>query len=246
MLVPDNLKSGVNKACRYDPELNPSYQQLAAHYAVAVMPARPYKPKDKAKAEAGVLLVERWIMARLRHQTFFSLAELNQCIRALLTELNQKPFKQMPGNRQQWFEKLDKPALTPLPKYAYQYTDIKTARVNIDYHLAYDHHLYSVPHHWVGEQVEVYFHNKRIATHPSTKLRAGVRKFYPGLTTEPVHMPEQHAQHQQWTPGRLMNWAQSIGPEVLKWVKAQLQRKAHPEQACRVCLGLTEPIQLTA
>ena len=105
--VPDNLKSGVTKACRYDPELNPSYQQLASHYSIAVMPARPCKPKDKAKAEAGVLLVERWIMAKLRHQTFFSLAELNHCINALLTDLNQKPFKQMPGCRLQWFETLE-------------------------------------------------------------------------------------------------------------------------------------------
>jgi len=239
MLVPDNLKSGVNKACRYDPELNPSYQQMAAHYSVAVMPARPYKPKDKAKVEAAVQLVERWIMAKLRHQTFFSLAELNQCVSALLTELNQKPFKQWPGNRQQWFEKLDRPLLSPLPKHAYRYTDIKTARVNIDYHLAYDQHLYSVPHHFVGEQVEVhacdklvevYFQNRRIASH--------VRKFHPGMTTEPGHMPERHAQHQRWTPGRLMDWAQSIGPEVRTWVEAQLQRKAHPEQAYRVCLGL--------
>jgi hypothetical protein len=117
--------------------------------------------------------------------------------------------------------------------------EIKTARVNIDYHLSFDHHLYSVPHHCVGESVElhasdklieVYFLHKRIATH--------VRKFYPGMTTEPGHMPEQHAKHQQWTPGRLMNWAQAIGPETLKWVKGQLQRKAHPEQAYRVCLGL--------
>jgi hypothetical protein len=128
------------------------------------------------------------------------LAELNHCIGALLIELNQKPFKQMPGCRQQWFETLDKPALSPLPKYAYQYTDIKNARVNIDYHLIYDQHLYSVPHHCVGEQVElhagdklieIYFHHKRIATH--------VRKYYPGMTTEPGHMPEQHAQHQQWS-----------------------------------------------
>jgi hypothetical protein len=194
-----------------------------------------------------VQIVERWIMAKLRHQTFFSLAELNQCIRALLTDLNQKPFKQWPGNRRQWFKKLDQPALSPLPKHAYQYTDIKTARVTIDYHICYGQHLYSVPHHCVGEQVElhagdklveVYFHNKRIASHPSTKLRARVRKFYPGMTTEPGHMPEHHARHQQWTPGRLMNWAQAIGPEVLAWVKAQLQRKAHPEQAYRVCLGL--------
>lgn len=239
MLIPDNLKSGVTKACRYEPELNPSYQQLAAHYGVAVVPARPYKPKDKAKAEVGVQLVERWIMAKLRHQSFFSLAELNQAIRTLLTGLNQKPFKQWPGNRQQWFEQLDKPALAPLPKYAYQYVDIKTARVNIDYHISYDHHLYSVPHHCVGERVEVhaadqlieiYLHHQRIATH--------VRKFHPGMTTEPGHMPERHAKHQQWSPGRLMNWAQTLGPDVLEWVKRQLHRKAHPEQAYRVCLGL--------
>ena len=233
------MKSGVSKACCYEPELNPAYQQLAAHDGVAVMPARPYKPKDKAKAEVGVQLVERWILAKLRHQTFFSLAELNQCIRALLTELNQKPFKQWPGNRRQWFEQLDQPALSPLPKHAYQYTEIKTARVNIDYHIQYDQHLYSVPHHCVGESVEIhasdslieiYFHNQRITTH--------VRKFYPGTTTEPAHMPEKHAKHQQWTPGRLMNWAQGLGPEVLSWVKTQLRRKHHPEQAYRVCLGL--------
>lgn len=239
LLVPDNLKSGVNKACRYEPELNPSYQQLAAHYGVAVMPARPYKPKDKAKAEVGVQIVERWIIAKLRHQTFFSLAELNQCIRALLTDLNQKPFKQWPGNRQQWFETLDKPALSPLPRHAYQYTDIKAARVNIDYHVIYEQHLYSVPHQCVGEQVElhagdkliaIYFQGKRIASH--------VRRHYPGMTTDPAHMPERHARHQQWTPGRLMNWAQAIGPDVLNWVKAQLQCKPHPEQAYRVCLGL--------
>lgn len=239
LLVPDNLKSGVSKACRYDPELNPAYQQLAAHYGVAVMPARPYKPKDKAKAEVGVQIVERWILAKLRHQTFFSLAELNQQIRALLTDLNQKPFQQGSGNRRLWFEHLDQAQLTPLPKHAYQVIDIKAARVNIDYHIQYDHHLYSVPHHCVGERVEihageqlleVYCHHQRIATH--------VRKFFPGTTTEPAHMPERHARHQQWTPGRLMNWAQTLGPEVLQWVKTQLQRKAHPEQAYRVCLGL--------
>ncbi|MGR9088246.1 MAG: IS21 family transposase [Gammaproteobacteria bacterium] len=239
LLVPDNLKSGVSKACRYEPELNPAYQQLAAHYGIAVLPARPYKPKDKAKAEVGVQLVERWILAKLRHQTFFSLAELNQCLRVLLTELNEKPFKQWPGNRRQWFEQLDRPALTPLPKQPYQFVDIKTAKVAIDYHIQYEQHLYSVPHHCVGEQVEIhaggkliaiYFHNQRIATH--------VRRFYPGTTTEPLHMPEKHAKHQQWTPGRLMNWAQSLGPEVLSWVKTQLNRKQHPEQAYRVCLGL--------
>ena len=158
-------------------------------------------------------LVERWILAKLRHWTFFSLAELNHCIRTLLTELNEKPFKQWPGNRREWFERLDRPALAPLPKHAYQYVAIKTAKVNIDYHVQYDQHLYSVPHHCVGEPVEihagerlveVYFHNQRIASH--------VRQHHPGTTTEPAHMPEKHAKHQQWTPGRLMNWAQSLGP----------------------------------
>ena len=239
MLVPDNLKSAVNKSCRYDPELNPSYQQLASHYQVAVLPARPYKPKDKAKAEVGVQIVERWILARLRHQTFFSLAELNQCIHALIADLNQKPFKQWPGNRRQWFEQLDKPALSSLPKHPYQFVDIKKAKVNIDYHLLYDQHLYSVPHYLVGEAVELYageslvevvFQGKRVASH--------VRRYHPGTSTLPVHMPERHAKHQKWTPGRLLNWAQSLGPDVLAWVNAQLQRKQHPEQAYRVCLGL--------
>ncbi len=128
IVVPDNLRSGVTKACRYDPDLNASYQQLAEHYQVAVVPARPYKPKDKAKAEVGVQIVERWILARLRHHTFFSLAELNQCIRALLDDLNHKPFKQLPGNRLQAFEQLDRPALNPLPRHAYRYVAIKSVK----------------------------------------------------------------------------------------------------------------------
>jgi len=125
--LPDrtNLKSAVTKACKSDPDINPAYQQLAAHYDTAIVPARPYKPKDKAKAEVGVQIIERWILARLRHHTFFSLHELNQCINALLTEVNNKPFKQMSGTRQQWFDELDKPALKQLPRHAYEYTDIR-------------------------------------------------------------------------------------------------------------------------
>ena len=128
IVVPDNLRSGVTRACRYDPDLNASYQQWAEHYQVAVVPARPYKPKDKSKAEVGVQIVERWILARLRHHTFFSLAELNQCIRALLDELNEKPFKQLPGNRRQAFEQLDQPALKPLPRHPYRYVDYQTGQ----------------------------------------------------------------------------------------------------------------------
>ncbi len=239
LVVPDNLKSGVSKACRYDPDVNPSYQQLAAHYGTAIMPARPYKPKDKSKAEVGVQIIERWILARLRHQTFFSLAELNQCIRTLLVDVNLKPFKQLKGHRRQWFESIDQPALMPLPKQAYQYTDIKTVKVNMDYHIQYDQHLYSVPHHLVGEKlelqakdrlIELYFHGKRVTSH--------VRQYRTGMTTVPEHMPLRHEKHHQWTAGRLMNWAKDLGDEVLVWVKTQLRQKQHEQQAYRVCLGL--------
>jgi len=239
LIVPDNLKSGVTKACRYDPDVNPSYQQLAAHYGTAIMPARPYKPKDKSKAEVGVQIIERWILARLRHQTFFSLPELNHCISALLVEVNHKPFKQLKGSRQQWFESIDQPALMPLPKQPYQYTDIKTVKVNVDYHFQYDQHLYSVPHHLVGEKlelhakdqlIELFFHGKRITSHP--------RKYRPGTTTITQHMPVRHEKHHQWSAGRLMNWAKDLGDEVLTWVKTQLKQKQHEQQAYRVCLGL--------
>lgn len=239
LIVPDNLRSGVSRACRYDPDINPSYQQLSAHYGVAIMPARPRKPKDKAKAEVGVQIIERWILARLRHYTFFSLAEINTCIKALLIDVNNRSFKQLKGTRQQWFESLDKPALAPLPKQAYQYTDIKTVKVNIDYHVQYGQHLYSVPHHLVGEKVELhakdklielYFHKQRICSH--------VRKYYPGMTTVAEHMPVRHEKQHQWSAGRLMNWAKDLGDEVLIWVKGQLKRKQHEQQAYRVCLGI--------
>lgn len=239
VVIPDNLRAGVSKACRYDPQLNPGYQQLAEHYQVAIIPARPYKPKDKSKAEVAVQIVERWILARLRHHTFFSLAELNQCIRILLDELNRKPFKKLPGNRLQAFEQLDKPALKPLPTIAYRYVEIKTVKVNIDYHILHQQHHYSVPHQYVGEYLELYasdtlirlyFRQQLIAAHP--------RKRHPGTTTIAAHMPERHQKHQKWTPARLKNWAQDIGPEVLSWVSRQLSIKDHPEQAYRVCLGL--------
>ena len=239
LLVPDNLRSGVSKACRYDPELNPSYHQLAEHYQVAVMPARPYKPKDKSKAEVGVQIVERWILARLRRHTFFSLGELNQVIRALLEELNHRPFKQRPGSRRSQFEALDKPALRPLPAHSYRYVDIRRVRVNIDYHVEYRQHLYSVPHPYVGEQLELhasehtvtmYFRLNPVASHPRTDGY--------GMTTNPAHMPDRHRKQGEWTPERLRQWAERIGPDTGLWVSTRLAVKAHPEQAYRVCLGL--------
>lgn len=239
LVIPDNLRSGVSRPCRYDPDLNASYQQLAGHYQVAVVPARPYKPKDKAKAEVGVQIVERWILARLRHHRFFSLAELNRCIRSLLGELNQKPFKQLPGNRHEAFGRPGKPAPRPLPAQPYRYVEIKPVKVNIDYHVQHHKHHYPVPHQYVGETLELqasdtlvtlYFRQRQVAAHP--------RSHRPGTTTEAGHMPQRHQKQQQWTPGRLKNWAKDIGPEVLVWVDHQLASRDHPEQAYRVCLGL--------
>ena len=203
------------------------------------MPARPYKPKDKSKAEVGVQVVERWILARLRRQTFFSLGELNQAIRALLDDLNGRPFKQRPGSRRSQFEALDKPALRPLATHPYRYVDIKRVRVNIDYHVEYRQHLYSVPHQYVGERLELhasehtvtmYFRLHPVASHPRTDGY--------GMTTNPSHMPERHRKQGEWTPQRFRQWANNIGPDAGLWVDARLNERAHPEQAYRVCLGL--------
>ena len=238
-VVPDNLKSGVTKACRYDPDINPSYQQLAAHYDVAILPARPYKPKDKSKAVVGVQIVERWIMMRLRHLTFFSIAELNQCISTLLDELNTRAFKQLPGNRREAFDKLDRPALRPLPRQAYQYVDIKRVKVNIDYHVQYQSHHYSVPHQYVGEHLELHATDSLVQMYFRGKLIASqVKSSGYGTTTDPSHMPERHEKHQKWTPQRLLKWAGDIGPDTHLWIDTQLKSRAHPEQAYRVCLGL--------
>jgi len=239
IVVPDNLRSGVSQACRYDPQTNPSYQQLASHYGVAVMPARPYKPKDKAKAEVGVQIVERWIMMRLRHHTFFSLSEINHCIRILLEELNSKPFKQMPGSRREAFESLDRPALKPLPVQPYRYVEIKTVKVHIDYHVQFNQHHYSVPHQYVGEKLElhagetliqIYFKGNQIASHPT---KTGY-----GMTTNPAHMPKEHSHLLKWTPKKMLRWARDIGVDTEQWIQWQLDSRDHPEQAFKLCLGL--------
>lgn len=240
ILVPDNLKSAVTKACRYEPIINSSYQHLASHYKTTVIPARPYKPKDKAKAENAVLVVERWIMARLRHHSFFTLAEVNQHIRFLLEDLNNRPFKKLPGTRRSQFELLDKPAMRALPAVRYQFTEFKLARVNIDYHLEYDKHFYSVAHHLIKHQVEVqatrdsvavFFKGKQIARHARSHRQGG-------YSTDSNHMPQAHRKHHEWSPGRLLNWAKDLGPNVLILTQSMLARKAHPEQAYRACLGL--------
>lgn len=239
LLVPDNLKAAVTKACRYEPKLNTAYQALAAHYNCAVMPARPLKPKDKAKAENAVLIVERWIMAKLRHQVFHTLTALNQSISELLNAMNKKPFQRLPGNRMSLFESLDKPALRALPPFAYEFTDIRQATVGIDYHVLYQTHFYSVPHAHVGKSVEVqatqrlvriYHRHECIAQHIRSDRQGG-------FTCCDEHMPLNH-QHQKWSPGRLKNWAKQIGQSTLVVTTAILEKKRHPEQGYRACLGL--------
>lgn len=240
LVVPDNLKSAVTKACRYDPDLNPAYQQMAEHYGVAVMPARPYKPKDKSKAEVGVQVVERWIMMRLRKQTFFTLAALNQAIRFLLEDLNQRPFKKRPGSRLSQFEQVDQPALKPLPDSPYQYRDIKKARVHIDYHVEYDQHFYSVPYQLVKQAVMVHAGQTSVAImHQGKQVALHPRSFNKGgHSTDANHMAKAHLKHQQWSPQRFLKWAADIGPHTVTVVEHQLVSRPHPEHGYRACLGL--------
>jgi len=238
--VPDNLRSGVSKACRYEPDINPTYAAMAAHYGIAVIPARVRKPKDKAKVEAGVLLVERWILARLRNMSFFSLAELNEAISELLERLNAKPFRKLPGSRKSQFESIDLPAMKPLPLSDYEYAEWTKARVNIDYHVDVDGHYYSVPYQLVKRQldirltvsvVEIYNRGNRVASHIRDR-RLG------GHTTVRDHMPKSHQAYLEWTPQRIINWAATIGPNTSALVDSIMARKTHPELGYRSCLGI--------
>lgn len=240
VVIPDNLRSAVSKTCRYEPDLNPTYHQLAEYFNVAVIPARPYKPKDKSKAEVGVQIVERWIMARLRNQAFYSLAQLNHEIAKLLDVMNNKVMKQYQQSRKQLFEQVDKNSLKPLPEQPYQYTQIKTVRVHIDYHVEIEKHYYSVPYLWVKKQlrahisnqlVQLYHHDTLIAQHPRSN-RLG------GHTTQAHHMPKAHQKQHDQSPINLRSWALSIGDYTHQFVELLLNRKRHPEQAYRSCLGV--------
>ncbi|MEH6473863.1 MAG: IS21 family transposase [Halopseudomonas sp.] len=239
LLVPDNLKAAVTQACRYEPKINDTYADMAAHYQTAVLPARPYKPKDKAKAEVGVQVVERWILARLRHCTFFSLSELNQAIAKLLTDLNERPFQGRKESRKDLFDGIDRPALKPLPHDDYEYAEWRKAKPGIDYHVEVDKRYYSVPHALIGlilelritaNAVEVMHKGRRVATHP----RHGKGRF----STLTEHMPKSHQAHREWSPGRFLNWARDIGPCTAQVVKQQLEHRPHPEHGYRSCLGL--------
>ena len=239
IIVPDNLKSGVTKACRYDPDVNLAYQQWANHYRTVIIPARPRKPKDKSKAEVGVQIVERSVLARIRDERFFSIAELNSRIAKLVEEVNSMPFQKLPGCRREEFERVELPALGPLPPYPYVYIEIKRAKVHLDYHVEHKKAFYSVPFIYRSETVEIHstrnivtisFKGKTIARHK--RLNRG------GYSTEPAHMPESHREHEKWNPRSLRNWAEKQGSETLEWLEWQFALKDHPEQVYRVCLGL--------
>ena len=240
LLIPDNLRSAVTRSCRYEPVLNATYQEMAGHYGTAILPARVCKPRDKPKVEAGVLIVERWILAALRNRTFFSLAELNAAIAQLLQRLNSRPFKKMEGCRRTLFETLDSPALKPLPEHRYEYAEWKFARVNIDYHIEVERHYYSVPYSLVREEVEVRltattvecFHKGvRVASHPRS-MQAGRH------TTVKEHMPLSHQRYLEWTPSRIIQWAEGIGPATSRVIEEILKRRPHPELGFRSCLGI--------
>jgi transposase len=240
LVVPDNPKALIARPDRYEPGVSRIAQDCARHYGTAILPARPYHPQDKAKVEVGVQIVERWILARLRHRRFFSLGELNQAIAELLVELNQRPFKKLTGNRLSWFEAIDRPALRPLPTQAYEIAGFKRCRVNIDYHVEIDGHYYSVPHVLVRQAVEaritqttveILHGGRRVASHPRCDRRGT-------HTTLAEHMPKAHRAHREWSPGRLLNWAARIGPHTKALVHHQLTHKPHPEMGYRACLGL--------
>ena len=240
LVVPDNLKAGVRKADRYEPTLNRSYQEMVSHYSCAALPARPYMPKDKAKGEFGVQLAERWILAVFRKRRFFSIAEINEAIRELLVQLNEKPFQKLEGSRQSLFEATDRPALQPLPSLPYEYAKWQHCKVHIDYHIEAGRCYYSVPYSLIGQEVEarltqntveLFFKGKRVASHPRLHYRGQVQ-------TDPLHRPKSHQQHGEWSPDRLISWGSSIGPNTGILVERIMQKHKHPEQGYRSCLGL--------
>lgn len=240
VIVPDNPKAAVRIPCRYEPEMNVHFHHMASHYGFAVIPARVRKPRDKAKVESAVNVVTKWILFTLRHRTFFSIHEVNQAIKTLLPQLNERPFKKMTGSRKELFELLDKPALQPLPHTNYEYTEIAFARVNIDYHIEFEGHLYSVPFNLVKRKVElrvtertieIFDQGKRVASH--------VRSFVRGKpSTLPDHMPRAHREYLEWTPTRIISWAAKAGPNTASVVDSIMNSRLYPEQAYRSCLGI--------
>ena len=240
IVVPDNLRAGVKSACIYDPELNPVYADLAAHYQVAVLPARAYKPRDKAKAENGVLHVQRRILAALRHHTFFSLSELNAAIAEELVKLNAKPMQGVGKSRQELFAEIDQPALKPLPPTRFEIYTWKAAKVGIDYHIAVERNFYSVPYALIHKEVEVrltgacveILHGgRRVASHPRSYGKGG-------FSTLDEHRPHEHKKYLEWTPERMRQWGRSIGTHTATLMETIIAAQLQPEHGFRRCLGI--------
>jgi transposase len=240
IVVPDCLKGAVNQACRYEPELNPTYAEMASHYGICVLPARPAHPRDKAKVETGVLIAKRWILSALRHRTFYSLADLNGAIQKLLQRLNSRELRKVKKSRLELFSLFDQPNALSLPEKLYEYAEWKMATVNIDYHIEVDKHYYSVPFRLLREKlhvrltahtVEAFQKGERVATH--------VRSFIPHQhSTLKEHMPAAHRNYLEWTPSRILRWAQKIGPNTAMLIEKIIETRTHPEQAYRSCLGI--------
>lgn len=239
LVVPDNLKAGVHQANRYEPDINPTYHDLADHYGFAIMPARVRSPKDKSKVEKAVQHVEHQILARLRHQTFFSLKELNDSIAFWLDKINSQPFQKLPGSRRSQFEQWDKPALRPLPTTPYELAEWKKAKAGPDYHIELDKHYYSIPYtlikksldvRFTVQTVEIFYHSKRVAIH--------VRQYQRGHSTLTEHMPKAHQTYAEWTPERIIHWAQKFGTATAELVNQVIVTKEHPQVAFRSCLGI--------
>lgn len=239
-LVCDNLKAGVTKPCRWEPALNPTYREMAEHYRTAIVPTRVRKPRDKAKVEAAVLVVERWILARLRNRKFFSLAELNRAIAELLEDLNSRVMRHIGESRRELFERLDGPALRALPETDYEYAEWRIARVGIDYHVEVQKHFYSVPYRLLRQRVEIriaaqsveIFHKgKRVALH--RRERRANRH-----TTIAEHMPSRHRRYADWTHERVLREAEATGPNCQALVEIIFRERKHPEQGFRSCVGI--------
>jgi transposase len=239
-MVPDNPKVGVDRANWYEPGLNRTYLELATHYRTAILPTRTRKPRDKAKVEVAVLIVERWILARLRNRRFFSLAELNRAIAELVTDLNARPMRRLGVSRRDLFLELDRPALKPLPAQPFEYAEWRPRRVGRDYHVDIDGHFYSVPYRLIREQldarisertIELFCKGERVAVH----LRGGGRGRH---TTIPEHMPSAHRRYADWTIERIRADAAAIGPNTAKLTVLILESRPHPEQGYRACIGI--------
>jgi transposase len=238
--VSDNLPAGVSKACRYEPDINPTYHDMATHYGTAIIPTRARHPRDNAKAESGVQIIEQEVLAPLRHQTFFSLAELNRAIRQRLKEVNHRPFQKLDASRWDLFVEIDKPALKPLPAERYEYADFLKARVNIDYHIEVKGHYYSVPYELVRQQLDVRLTARMVeALYKGRRVASHMRDDRKGRhTTDPSHMPKAHREHLSWTPRRIIHWASTIGPSCSQAATQIIESRAHPEQGYRACLGI--------